>query len=233
MMLFIKLILAHLLGDFIFQPKRWVAAKEKRRLMAPQLYVHVLLHGILILLLVFDLSFWRWALFLMLAHGAIDVVKLYWQNEQTKRVWFFVDQLIHIVIILATVAYLEIENLGNWQLWSEKEWLILTLLVFLTIPASVITKTLISKWTPLPDLGSDSLDQAGKYIGILERLFVFAFIVAGRFEAIGFLVAAKSVFRFGDLRQSKDRKLTEYILIGTLLSFGLAILCGLIFTYFI
>lgn len=40
-------------------------------------------------------------------------------------------------------------------------------------------------------------------------------------EAVGFLLAAKSVFRFGDLRDDQDRKRTEYVLIGTLLSFGL------------
>lgn len=48
------------------------------------------------------------------------------------------------------------------------------------------------------------------------------FIVTGHWEAVGFLLAAKSVFKFGDLKESKDRKLTEYILIGTLLSFGIA-----------
>ena len=50
-------------------------------------------------------------------------------------------------------------------------------------------------------------------------------------EGVGFLIAAKSVFRFGDLSKAKDRKLTEYILIGTLLSFGLAILFGLCYEY--
>ncbi|NLX81670.1 MAG: DUF3307 domain-containing protein, partial [Proteiniphilum sp.] len=53
------------------------------------------------------------------------------------------------------------------------------------------------------------------------------FILVGRWEGIGFLLAAKSVFRFGDLKESKDRKLTEYILIGTLLSFGIAMGIGL------
>ncbi|WP_332910802.1 hypothetical protein [Algoriphagus boritolerans] len=72
-----------------------------------------------------------------------------------------------------------------------------------------------------------SLQNAGKYIGILERLFVFVFVITGKWEAIGFLLAAKSVFRFGDLRKSKDRKLTEYILIGTLISFGISILSGI------
>jgi len=52
--------------------------------------------------------------------------------------------------------------------------------------------------------------------------------VTGHWEAIGFLIAAKSVFRFGDLKESKERKLTEYILIGTLLSFGIAMITGII-----
>lgn len=76
----------------------------------------------------------------------------------------------------------------------------------------------------------ESLQSAGKYIGILERLFVFAFFASGHPEAVGFLIAAKSVFRFGDLKEAKSRKLTEYVLIGTLISFGIAILTGIIFT---
>jgi hypothetical protein len=47
------------------------------------------------------------------------------------------------------------------------------------------------------------------------------------------LIAAKSVFRFGDLKESKDRKLTEYILIGTLLSFAMAIITALACIYLI
>jgi cytochrome c biogenesis protein CcdA len=74
-----------------------------------------------------------------------------------------------------------------------------------------------------------SLPNAGKYIGIIERLFVLIFIVIGRWEVIGLLIAAKSVFRFNDLKERNNRKLTEYILIGTLVSFGLAILAGLFY----
>lgn len=82
----------------------------------------------------------------------------------------------------------------------------------------------MSNWSKsLNDNNDASLASAGKYIGILERLFIFTFILTGNWGAIGFLLAAKSVFRFGDLRESKDRKLTEYILIGTLLSFGIAV----------
>lgn len=226
MIIFIKLILAHLLGDFIFQPRRWVVAKENKKLGAYQLYLHLLLHGILLMLLVADLDFWPFALGISLAHGIIDLVKLYAQNEQSRRYWFFIDQLAHLLSLLIALWYYDPSLFGWKDALTEEHWLVITIFVFLSLPASVIIKTIISRWTPLPDEHSASLDRAGQYIGILERWFVFVFILAGRWEAIGFLVAAKSVFRFGDLRQSKDRKLTEYILIGTLLSFGLAILSG-------
>lgn len=77
--------------------------------------------------------------------------------------------------------------------------------------------------------GSEDTNNAGKYIGILERLFIFFFVVIDFWEGIGFLLAAKSIFRFGDLKESKDVRLTEYILIGTLLSFGLGILCAMLY----
>ena len=89
----------------------------------------------------------------------------------------------------------------------------------------------MSKWSLEEDNSEDSLESAGKYIGILERLFVF--ILLNQWSAIGLLIAAKSVFRFGDLSRAKDRKLTEYILIGTLISFGLAIFIGPVYQYLI
>jgi hypothetical protein len=92
-------------------------------------------------------------------------------------------------------------------------------------------KTIISKWNLKEYTEEASLENAGAYIGMLERLFVFAFIITNHWEGVGFLIAAKSVFRFGDLSKAKDRKLTEYILIGTLLSFGLAIIFGLGYEY--
>ena len=87
----------------------------------------------------------------------------------------------------------------------------------------------MSSWSQaINDSNDDSLNNAGKYIGILERLFVFVFVITSNWGGIGFLLAAKSIFRFGDLKESKDRKLTEYILIGTLLSFGIAMAIGML-----
>jgi len=92
-------------------------------------------------------------------------------------------------------------------------------------------RVLMGKWELEEDNTEKSLSQAGKYIGILERLFVFTFIVLNQWAAIGLLITAKSVFRFGDLSKAKDRKLTEYVLIGTLLSFGIAISTGLLYLW--
>ena len=62
----------------------------------------------------------------------------------------------------------------------------------------------------------------------IERILIFTFILIKQWPAIGFLIAAKSVFRFGELKEGKERKKTEYILIGTLLSFTFAIIVGIL-----
>jgi hypothetical protein len=72
----------------------------------------------------------------------------------------------------------------------------------------------------------NSLANAGKWIGILERVIVLILVILNQYSAIGLVIAAKSVLRFNE----KDRQeaKTEYVLIGTLLSIGLAILTGLL-----
>ena len=99
-MVLIKLILAHMLGDFLLQPNSWVTAKEKNKLRAWQLYLHSSIHFFIILLLVWDIKFVKWAILLTVLHFVTDAIKLYLQNEKTKRGWFFTDQIIHIVFIL-------------------------------------------------------------------------------------------------------------------------------------
>ncbi|WP_209328959.1 hypothetical protein [Lunatimonas salinarum] len=122
-------------------------------------------------------------------------------------------------------------DLTEWVEWINRPtfWIYTTALLFLTSVSGIMIQVALSNWSrALDDPNEESLRNAEKYIGILERLFVFAFVTTGNWQAIGFLLAAKSVFRFGDLRESKDRKLTEYMLIGTLLSFGVALAMGLI-----
>ena len=229
-MIFIQLILAHLLGDFILQPNSWVADKENKKLKSKYLYLHVLIHTVLSFIFLWNLELWWVAVLVGITHFIIDVCKLSFQNIQTTKKWFFIDQILHIAVIGGVSLYF---NEFEFNFLKNKDFLkVLMAALFLTSPASIFIKLILSSWTPVNEqagsLQTESLSNAGKYIGILERLLVFTFIMVNHWEGVGFMVAAKSVFRFSDLAQAKQRKLTEYVLIGTLLSFGLAVLTGIL-----
>lgn len=235
MLFFIKLLLAHIIGDFVLQPTKWVKDKEKKKIKSVYLYFHVGIHTILLLcLLKSDVEKYAFAIvFLLISHFSIDVAKLYFQKKHNKRIWFFTDQILHIFTLVITTLYYQ-DKFALSLIFNDKTILFLTALFLITHVTPLLIKVIISQWTPEKKKEKDaSLAKAGKYIGILERLFIFTFIVTNNWQAIGFLLAAKSVFRFGDLTASKDRKLTEYILIGTLLSFGLAILIGILYSHLI
>jgi hypothetical protein len=163
-------------------------------------------------------------------HLIIDAAKLLLQTDRHKQAFFFGDQLLHLVsMVIVYILYQGVVDLPVIEL-NERTWWLIMLVTLLTQPAAIGMKFLLAHWTPHTNVdNAESLQHAGKYIGILERLFVFTFVVTNNWDAVGFLIAAKSGFRFGDLTTAKDRKLTEYILIGTLISFGIAILTGIFF----
>jgi hypothetical protein len=103
---------------------------------------------------------------------------------------------------------------------------VITALIFITQPAGVI----IGKITePLSKEIStdDSLKRAGMYIGVTERMLVFIFVLLGRYSVIGFLIAGKSILRITKDGETNARKKTEYVLIGTLISFIVAVAVAL------
>jgi hypothetical protein len=74
----------------------------------------------------------------------------------------------------------------------------------------------------------EGLDKGGLYIGCLERALVMLLILIGQPAGVGFLITAKSILRFGDVKDSGQRKLTEYIIIGTFMSFGWGLLIAVL-----
>ena len=228
--IFIKLILAHIIGDFLMQPAKWVNHKETYKHKSKFLYWHILVHLVaLIIVLQADTKYWLGIIIIVVTHYIIDVIKLHLKPSINERVLFSLDQIAHLSIIALVVSIYEPYQLNINNLYTTSSLLFITSLLCVTVVSSILMKTIISKWSLEEDTNEESLDNAGAYIGMLERLFVFAFIIMQYWEGIGFLLAAKSVFRFGDLSKAKDRKLTEYILIGTLISFGLAIITGILY----
>jgi hypothetical protein len=75
-----------------------------------------------------------------------------------------------------------------------------------------------------PEDDVEGLSKGGRYIGWLERSLVMMLLLIGQASGIGFLFAAKSILRFGEIKDSHQRKMAEYIIIGTFLSFGWALI---------
>jgi len=235
MLIFIlKLLIAHFIGDFALQPLKWVKDKAKHKHKSRYLYVHIFIHLLLlILVLEFDFNLWPYILLIVMSHLIIDILKLNLQNKRNARILFFLDQLMHLLVI-AFVVYLVYPFDVDLSIIFSKQVLLTLLALIILIPvSSIIMLTVMSKWQLNETPKEDGLRKAGAYIGVLERLFIFLFVVLGQWAGIGFLITAKSVFRFGDLSRAKDRKLTEYILIGSLFSFLMAVLTGLAYTYLI
>jgi len=168
----------------------------------------------------------------MITHLLVDLAKANLETPSNNVSAFIADQFLHLAVIAVVWYYWEHPTIRPDDFASPNLLIVVTAAIFLTNPTSVIIKTFISQWTPdtLYTVTS-SLPDAGKIIGYLERLLVLTFILNHHWEAVGFLLAAKSVFRFGNLKESHDRKLTEYVLIGTLLSFGIALMVSLAVSY--
>lgn len=227
----LKLILAHVLGDFVFQPDSWVENKRKKKHRSGYLYKHLGVHALgLLVLLQFNLSYWIGILVILITHFLIDLIKLNLEKKFHRGWLFALDQAAHIIIIFAVVYSYHPFAIQTGLILTPEVLLLVTSIVIVTSVSAILMRILMSRWALPEDRPEDSLPLAGKYIGMLERLLVFAFIALGQWTAIGWLIAAKSILRFSDLSRAKDRKLTEYVLIGTLLSFTLAILIGLLYS---
>jgi len=65
--------------------------------------------------------------------------------------------------------------------------------------------------------------NAGRFIGVLERLLVYLAVLQGQYMAIDLILAAKGFARFKEL---DERDFAEYVLIGTLLLVTSAVTVG-------
>ncbi|MGA9638256.1 DUF3307 domain-containing protein [Flavobacterium sp.] len=224
----IPLILAHLIGDFLLQPDRWVKGKSVANHQSKYLYYHIGVHTLALLFcLQFQLKYWLGILCIIVTHFIFDWAKIRFQNKKNEILLFFGDQIAHLVVIAIVVFCYEPFVINIKNSFSPQVLLIVIALTMVTQVSAIVIKVLLSRWK----MDDENPNQAGKYIGMLERLFIFFFVIMNYWEGVGFLLAAKSIFRFGDLNNAKDRSLTEYVLIGTLLSFGLAMLIAKAYQY--
>lgn len=226
----LRLLFAHVLSDFFFQSDRICNGKQSNT-KKKYLYqlLHSSIHALMAYLLVADWTDWIIPVFIFISHLLMDYIKVEYMKKNTAS--FFIDQLVHIAVIV--ILWLSLFNYDGvlCQEFFETKWnsstIWVTLIAYLLAlkPASVFLNLFIKKWTPSATV-EKSLPNAGKWIGYFERVLIITFILTGNAEGIGFLLAAKSIFRFGELNKAQEIKTTEYVLIGTFASFTIAILIG-------
>ncbi len=217
---FLMLITAHFLGDFVFQTDKMVAEKKNG---TKGLLKHAAVITLITLILTLSLNPLLYIL-IFACHFAIDKLKIHKIGESIQG--FLIDQAAHI-ITTAAVAF----AFGNFA-WSQTADRIpfypqiLIIVSGLTLCVSV-GSVVVEKFTTrfLNEIGEpQGLINGGQTIGKLERGLTFLLIIFGQPAAIGFLFAAKSILRFGEIREPGQRKEAEYIIIGTFASFGWAML---------
>ena len=218
-----KFLLAHVITDFVLQCK--CIAENKTKLKYNLLHCSILFI-ISTLLIINDLSFTNLLIITIISvlHGLIDLGKAKLEKKSNKELnWllFTIDQLFHIAVIVIVLSAFNPQfwNLFNFkinEILLSKNWF-KTSFFFLTITfgGSYFTASVCKGFTPNKN-NDNSLESAGRYIGILERVIIFASILIGRYEIIGFLIAAKSIIRH---HEADKKAFTEYFLIGTFTSF--------------
>lgn len=220
--MFLCLILAHMLSDFVFQTDKMCKHKFDNKQRSSYQYWHAFVVFVLSWLLSFEFGFWWCAIIISVSHCAIDIWKSYF-DEDVK--WFIIDQMLHIVIIVGMTLLWRYYH--NWVLPSGINVGFITLTTAIIIcwkPANIFIRLVLQHCSVNVPKDDDGGFRAGALIGTIERWLVLFFVIIQRYDALGFLIAAKSIIRFGE----KDRAKTEYVLAGTLLSVFIAVLAGLL-----
>ncbi len=227
--LFVRLLIAHMAGDFVFQKKPWIVNRHKNKWRSPFLYLNAGIVALLSWVLSGYHYIWVIPLFIFIAHLLTDLFKSY--APDTIRV-FFADQALHLAAtVVALVLYLPFIQPGYsccGALFANVAlWIYIGAYLAVLWPMGIVIAQLTRQWQSESNQ-PEGLKDAGRYIGMLERLLILTFIFVNQFSAIGFLIAAKSILRFGDIRESNNRKGAEYILLGTMISFAAAIFTGIV-----
>lgn len=221
---FAALLLAHVLADFAFQPAAMVRAKHRWWVM--------LLHAAVVLVLSLA-AVGQWnappVFALAAAHLVIDAVKRRFGDTLGP---FLLDQAAHLatLVLVAGLA----PNLWEDGLWATLAppatggalpalMLYLAGAVVAVRAGEFVTAKLLAPFTPFwtrAAILSGGLRDGGRMIGLLERGLTYLLVLAGHPAGVAFLIAAKTILRFN---ASEDRKLAEYVIIGTLASVGWAL----------
>jgi hypothetical protein len=225
------LLLAHVVADFLLQPRAMV----RRKAEPPVLLAHV----VVVALVSWAALGFPWhggVLVVALAHLAIDGFKIEVLGDRLGG--YLGDQALHVLTLVAVALWQPgLYASGVWAMPPPSLGALLPQEALAVFPAAMacgagavaatlagghaVSRLLAPLLAAEPALTEGSLPDAGRMIGWLERGLAFFLILVGQPGGVGFLIAAKSVLRFSSARD--DRRISEYVIVGTLASVGWAL----------
>lgn len=236
-MIFLQLLCAHIVADFYLQWHKMCMCKMQ--LLTGKGWIsqigHAFVHGLFAYLFVMNWTNWLVPVLVLVSHLIIDVLKdiclskIQYKPNDVRSNWecvlFFIDQALHVLVIWMLLNYVDIAEYTVMcsNILDTKVLSCIIAYLIVVKPTSILIGMFTQRWQNVL-LDSRGLHDAGMWIGYAERVLALTFMLLGTYEALGFLIAAKSLLRF----QETDTKRTEYVLIGTLLSFGVAVMLGVI-----
>jgi hypothetical protein len=237
---FLALLLAHLLGDFLLQPG-WLVKNKTKRLWP--LLCHSFIHyaSAWTCLLIFTptifLSIYGQTVIIgyALVHLLIDKLKCLFITHKPRRDnWgaFLFDQLIHFVVLaIAACLLARCSPVALFQGFhpspSAQTHILEVAIIYIGVIFGggylirYLTQSFATKGTAED---SPQLENAGLYIGWIERFLLITAIFMQSPALVGLILASKSIARFPEF---KEARFAEYFLIGTLLSVSLSVLGGI------
>jgi uncharacterized protein DUF3307 len=242
---FFAICLAHLLTDFVFQTRRLMEQKRGRQARAYLLHglTHylsaVVIIGFFIPGSIVSLKTHVVIAGLTLVHLLMDLVKLLLIGSHRiadgSRA-FAVDQLLHLLTV-AVAAWLLSPSASFRELTSLLHGVRIMPNKFLAVPVVYVAVIFGGGYlirfltgsmaedmkTHSPDRAGEQLQNAGLYIGWLERFLVLTALLLQSPATVGLILTAKSIARYPEF---KSERFAEYFLIGTLLSISIAFVGG-------
>ena len=243
----LALYLAHLLTDFVFQTQRLVAQKRRGSFAAYGL--HGLIHylsSVAIAGFVLRGSFFAPRTHLVVAaltliHLLIDLAKMQLAAKYSAcdgPSAYIGDQILHFVtVVLAAwlltpdVPFRELGTLLQTARTMPNRILAVPVIyVGVIFGGGYLIRFLVRSLAESvkgqsQERSSGQLENAGLYIGWLERFLVVTALLVQSPATVGLILTAKSIARYPEF---KSERFAEYFLIGTLLSISLAILGGVL-----
>lgn len=200
-----ELLLGHIIGDFYLQTDKMSKMKNKNILF---LLAHSFIVSAITFILLYDINLWSIAITIFITHAIIDIIQKYQKNTATN---FIINQIAHICVLLIICYLYKDFTVHN----------IITIIIGYSLmlkPSDIFIEHFISKINKVKKKKND----LEKYIGYTERILTMTFILYNKFECVGLLLIAKSIFCYSHSLTDKENKI-DYYLLGTFISICVAV----------